>query len=60
MYISFQNISYLGTYAKKIRLAIYSVILIHFPMFFVIDRPKHFVLVIVEHKKNDKSVIKLK
>ena len=48
------------TYAKKIRLAIYCVILIHFLIFLLLDRPKLFVLVIVEGKKIKKTHIKLK
>ena len=36
-----------GTYAKKTRLAIFSVILIHFLIFLLFDRPNYFELVIV-------------
>ena len=46
----------LGTYAKKTRLAIFSVILIHLLMFLLLDRPKYFELVIVKPKKCKKHI----
>ena len=42
---------------KKLDWPFICVILIHFLKFFLLDRPKHFVLVVVVHKKDEKHLL---